>query len=138
MSSPTCPFCAPRPRPERVFYRGERILGIWDAHPVAPGHALLIPKRHVATWFDASPEEQLELMQGIEIARREILKKHQPDGFNIGINVGEAAGQTVFHLHMHIIPRYQGDVSDPRGGVRYVIPGRANYLDAKDLEKGNE
>jgi diadenosine tetraphosphate (Ap4A) HIT family hydrolase len=87
----------------------------------------LIPKRHVASWFDATAEEQAELMAGIELARREIARDHRPDGFNVGINVGAAAGQTVSHLHVHVIPRYTGDVADPRGGVRWVIPERADY-----------
>jgi superfamily II DNA or RNA helicase/diadenosine tetraphosphate (Ap4A) HIT family hydrolase len=104
------------------------ILGLWDAFPVSPGHALLVPKRHVASWFDASGEEQLELVAAIEFARREIEKAHRPDGFNVGVNIGLAGGQTVPHLHVHVIPRYAGDVADPRGGVRYVIPSRANYL----------
>lgn len=92
------------------------------------GHLLLIPHRHVASWFEASPEEQLELFQSIEQAKEIITARYQPDGFNVGINIGTAAGQTVPHLHIHVIPRYQGDVADPRGGVRYVIPEKANYL----------
>jgi len=87
-----------------------------------------MPRRHVATWFDASRAEQIDLLDGVEIARREIESRYSPDGFNIGINLGEAAGQTIPHLHIHIIPRYHGDVPDPRGGVRYVIPEKANYI----------
>ncbi len=101
---------------------------MWDRFPVAAGHALVIPRRHVTTWFDATPEEHGALVAAIERVRQEILQRHKPDGFNIGINVGAAAGQTVFHLHIHIIPRYHGDVPDPRGGVRHVIPGKGNYL----------
>jgi superfamily II DNA or RNA helicase/HKD family nuclease len=89
---------------------------------------LLTPKRHVADWFHASPDEQNELLGAIKVAKTVIEKLYQPDGYNIGINVGQAAGQTVFHLHVHVIPRYAGDVSDPRGGVRHVIPAKANYL----------
>jgi len=121
-----CPFCAPEA--ERVFHAGDRTLGLWDGFAVSPGHALLVPKRHIASWFDASPEEQAELLSNVAIAWEKILERHQPDGFNIGINVGAAAGQTVFHLHLHVIPRYAGDVADPRGGVRHVIPGKGNYL----------
>jgi hypothetical protein len=84
----------------------------------------------VATWFDATPEEQNELLQAINQVRQTIEKTHKPDGYNVGINIGAAAGQTVFHLHLHVIPRYTGDVADPRGGVRYVIPSKANYLAA--------
>ena len=84
---------------------------------VSPGHALLIPKRHVENWFDATDEERAALMRAVDVARLEIERREQPDGFNIGINVGPAAGQTVFHLHVHLIPRYLGDMADPRGGV---------------------
>lgn len=126
MTEPPCPFCAPEP--DRVSYAGAHVRGLWDAFPVSPGHALLVPKRHVAGWFDATPEEQAELLSAIRVARAAIETRHRPDGYNIGINVGAAAGQTVFHLHVHVIPRYTGDVTDPRGGVRHVIPAKGNYL----------
>jgi superfamily II DNA or RNA helicase len=95
---------------------------------------LLITKRHVASWFDATREEQAELIAAVEIARQSILDLHKPDAFNIGVNAGAAAGQTVPHLHVHVIPRYEADVEDPRGGVRWVIPKKANYL--KEAESG--
>jgi diadenosine tetraphosphate (Ap4A) HIT family hydrolase len=101
------------------------VLGLWDRHP---GHALLIPIRHVRTWFEASSEEQASLVRATEFARAAIDSTAPADGYNIGINSGEAAGQTIFHLHVHVIPRRQGDVIDPRGGVRHVIPNKANYL----------
>jgi superfamily II DNA or RNA helicase/diadenosine tetraphosphate (Ap4A) HIT family hydrolase len=129
LSEEVCPFC--HPPAERIFHAGDRILGIWDAFPVAPGHALLIPKRHVSDWFEATPEERAELAEATLTAQRRILasaKAKLPDGFTIGINAGEAAGQTVFHLHVHIIPRYRGDVAQPRGGVRNLIPSRGDYL----------
>ena len=117
------------PDPTRVFYRSTLVLGIWDAFPVSPGHALLVPTRLVPTWFEATPEEQQALIKAINVAKHAIEEQHgTPDGYNIGINVGEAAGQTVFHLHVHVIPRFKGDVADPRGGVRHVIPAKANYL----------
>ncbi len=122
---PNCPFCSPDP--DVVFYESDLVIGLWDQYPVSPGHALLIPRRHVAGWFDATPEEQLALTNALGAARAEILKTHKPDGYNIGINSGEAAGQTVHHLHVHLIPRYQDDIADPRGGVRHVIPGKADY-----------
>ncbi len=122
-----CPFC--QADPARVFFDvDETILCLWDGYPVAPGHALVVPRRHVGSWFEATRTEQSRLLEGIEIAKREIVARYAPDGFNIGVNVGEAAGQTVDHLHVHVIPRYQGDVPDPRGGVRHVIPGKGNYL----------
>ncbi len=107
---------------------GEYVYGMWDAHPVTQGHALLIPRRHVSSWFDATPEEQQELMQALFGLRARILEQYPAVGFNIGINDGSAAGQTVDHLHVHLIPRYAGDHPDPTGGVRHVIPGKANYL----------
>ncbi len=122
MHEQNCPFCH-MPEEQR-FYDGALVYGIWDSHPASPGHALLIPKRHVPTWFDASADEQAELLTAIDAARAAIEKNHAPDGYNIGMNVGAAAGQTVFHLHLHVIPRYAGDVPDPRGGVRRVLPGR--------------
>src|SRR5262245_46931999 len=126
--SSDCPFC--RPAADRLFHLGRLVLGIWDAYPVNPGHALLVPKRHVASWFEATAEEQRELLDSIQVARAAIERDHEPDGFNIGVNIGDAAGQTVPHLHLHVIPRYSGDMPDPRGGVRGVIPQRQNYLRA--------
>lgn len=120
-----CPFCAPDA--SRVFHAGANVLGLWDGFPVSPGHALLVPRRHVATWFEASSGERRELMDAIEVARAAIRARYQPDGFNVGMNLGAAAGQTVPHLHLHVIPRYAGDVADPRGGVRWVVPDRAAY-----------
>jgi superfamily II DNA or RNA helicase/HKD family nuclease/diadenosine tetraphosphate (Ap4A) HIT family hydrolase len=123
----SCPFCDPLPQ-ARIFYRDQLVIGLWDAFPVSAGHALLVPVRHVPTWFSASSEERIALTRAIDFAREAIEAKHRPDGYNIGINSGDAAGQTVFHLHVHVIPRYRGDVPDPRGGLRHVIPGRGNYL----------
>jgi ATP adenylyltransferase len=121
----SCPFC--NPDPTQVFLESDLILGLWDKYPVSPGHALLIPKRHVADWFEATTEEQHALTDALTTARKTIQEKHQPDGFNIGINCGEPAGQTIFHLHIHLIPRYKGDQDDPRGGVRNIFPAKARY-----------
>ncbi|WP_395838099.1 DEAD/DEAH box helicase family protein [Archangium violaceum] len=113
-------------------------FAIRDRYPVSPGHTLVIPRRHVATWFEATPEEQRALFELVDEVKRGLDASHKPDGYNVGINVGEAAGQTVFHLHVHVIPRYRGDMADPRGGVRHVIPGKGNYLAtaAKPLATG--
>lgn len=121
-----CPFCDPAE--ERILWRGRLVLGLWDGFPVSPGHALLVTRRHVADWFSATDEERRALMDGLEVARAAIRGRHSPAGYNVGINIGEAAGQTVPHLHVHLIPRYTGDVDDPRGGVRHVLPALANYL----------
>ncbi|MFP2907322.1 DEAD/DEAH box helicase family protein [Pyxidicoccus sp. 3LFB2] len=113
-------------------------FAIRDSFPVSPGHTLVIPRRLVATWFDATAEEQRALFELVEVVRRGLDAELRPQGYNIGINVGAAAGQTVFHLHVHVIPRFQGDMADPRGGVRHVIPGKGNYLtgQAKPLATG--
>ncbi len=125
MSGDSCPFCDP-PQ-ERILWQDDAVFVLRDGYPVSPGHALVIPRRHVETWFDATIEEQAALMAGVEHARRQIESEHSPDGYNIGVNVGEAGGQTVFHLHVHVIPRYRGDVENPRGGVRHVIREKADY-----------
>jgi len=86
-----------------------------------------VTRRHVANWFEATTDEQQALTSAIAEVKREIEKTHRPDGYNVGFNAGEAAGQTVFHLHVHVIPRYAGDTPEPRGGVRGVIPGKGAY-----------
>jgi len=128
MTTSACPFCDPDS--SRQFMAGELVLGLWDAFPVSPGHALLVTRRHVPDWFSATSEEQSALFGALDFARSEVEKIHQPSGYNIGVNVGASGGQTVPHLHLHLIPRYTGDVPDPRGGVRHVLPKLANYLKA--------
>lgn len=123
--SSDCPFCDPSA--EKVLFEGEFVIGLRDEFPVSPGHSLIVPKRHLADWFEATPEEQAGLWSAVESVRHVIEQQHQPDGYNVGFNCGRAAGQTVFHLHLHVIPRYEGDVKDPRGGIRNVIPDKARY-----------
>jgi diadenosine tetraphosphate (Ap4A) HIT family hydrolase len=103
-------------------------FAVRDRYPVSPGHTLVVLRRLAATWFDATREEQLALLDLVDAVKVALDAELQPDGYNVGFNAGEAAGQTVMHLHVHLIPRFGGDVPDPRGGVRYVIPARANYL----------
>ena len=98
-----------------------------DKFPVSPGHLLIIPKRHALDWFDLTADEQAAVTDLINQAKAWLAEKHAPDGYNIGMNCGEAAGQTVMHMHCHLIPRYSGDVDDPRGGLRGVIPGEQKY-----------
>ncbi len=98
-----------------------------DAYPVSEGHTLIIPKRHIRSWFEANAHEQHALLELLAKSRVALDAEYHPDGYNIGINDGAAAGQTVPHLHMHLIPRYAGDRSDPRGGVRWVLPDKAVY-----------
>lgn len=102
-------------------------VAFYDGYPVSPGHTLIIPKRHVANYFDLTVEET-EAMHSLMLEMKERMdSERHPDGYNIGINVNEAAGQSVFHVHMHLIPRYKGDMDDPKGGVRGVIPDRMKY-----------
>jgi superfamily II DNA or RNA helicase/diadenosine tetraphosphate (Ap4A) HIT family hydrolase/HKD family nuclease len=125
-----CPFC--NVPAERLFLVTDTVVGLWDAFPVSDGHALLAPKRHVASWFDATPQERAALAEATATARAQVTTRFKPSGFNIGVNVGPAGGQTIDHLHLHVIPRYEGDVADPRGGVRGVIPAKQNYLAPHD------
>jgi len=98
-----------------------------DSYAVSPGHTLVMPKRHVASFFELTPEEVQACMDLIAEERKLIDEEFKPDGYNIGVNVGPAAGQSIFHVHIHIIPRYEGDVENPQGGVRHVIPKNAHY-----------
>ena len=98
-----------------------------DSFPVSNGHALVIPKRHVASIWEMTTEEYMDAFDLVRQVKDVIQKRFEPQGINIGVNCGEAAGQSVFHAHIHIIPRYTGDVPSPRGGVRNVIPGKGNY-----------
>jgi diadenosine tetraphosphate (Ap4A) HIT family hydrolase len=123
-----CLFCTPPG--DRIFFRDELVIGLWDAYPVSPGHALLVPRRHIATWFESSAQERTAFVAAMDVAKAFIDKDRRPDGYNIGVNCGAAAGQTIFHLHVHLIPRFLGDVADPRGGVRHVIPDKGNYLES--------
>ncbi|MCB9731983.1 MAG: HIT family protein [Deltaproteobacteria bacterium] len=116
-----------RPASDRVA-ENHLAFALRDGFPVSEGHTLLIPKRLVATWFDATRDEHLALLDLADLVKADLDRTLAPDGYNLGVNVGPAAGQTVMHLHLHLIPRYAGDVPDPRGGVRHVIPDKANYL----------
>ncbi len=103
-------------------------FAIRDGFPVTPGHSLVVPRRLIAHWWDTTAEEQRALLDLVEVVKRRLDAEFAPDGYNVGFNNGIAAGQTVDHLHIHVIPRHDGDVDDPRGGIRHVIPGKGNYL----------
>ena len=98
-----------------------------DSFAVSPGHTLVIPRRHVASFFELTPEEVQACMDLISEEKKLIDEEFQPDGYNIGVNIGPAAGQSIMHVHIHIIPRYKGDVENPQGGVRHVLPKKAYY-----------
>jgi len=111
----------------RILASNSEALLIRDGFAVSPGHSLVIPRRHIASWFEARETERAALLALLEQARTDLDAEFSPDGYNIGINDGAAAGQTVPHLHIHLIPRYRGDQPDPRGGVRWVVPEKAKY-----------
>ena len=120
-----CAFCTLSP--DRVIDENASTIAIRDGYPVSPGHTLLIPRRHTGSFFDLSEHERGDLLSLLDRAKLILDKELQPQGYNIGINDGAAAGQTVPHLHVHLIPRFEGDLPDPRGGVRWVIPNKAKY-----------
>ncbi len=102
-------------------------VAITDSFPLTRGHSLIVPRRHVASFFDLTPDERLAMLEMLDQTKAALDAQYAPDGYNIGINDGEAAGQTVMHLHVHVIPRYKGDADDPRGGVRWIFPRKADY-----------
>jgi diadenosine tetraphosphate (Ap4A) HIT family hydrolase len=111
----------------RIIHRGDLFFLIRDIYPVSPGHTLIITNELKKDYFELSEDELAELPLMIAMAKHLIEEEFQPDGYNIGMNCGESAGQTVFHFHCHVIPRYNGDMEDPRGGVRGVIPEKQKY-----------
>jgi diadenosine tetraphosphate (Ap4A) HIT family hydrolase len=122
---PECQFC--KIQQDKVIAQDSLTFTVRDTLPVSPGHTLILPKRHIASIFEATKEEVAALWEALRQARSGLLKKFSPDGFNIGINDGLASGQTILHLHIHIIPRYKGDMPDPRGGIRWIFPEKAKY-----------
>ena len=124
LSNDSCPFCDDlRPRIRSNHYA----IAVYDAFPVNPGHVLILPKRHVAMLTELSREEFLGCFELVHQISPELIIETNANGFNVGANIGLAAGQTVMHAHIHVIPRFNGDVEDPRGGVRGVIPTKQRY-----------
>jgi diadenosine tetraphosphate (Ap4A) HIT family hydrolase len=124
-----CPFCCPANG--AVWITDEAGLALWDLYPVSEGHTLVVPMRHVASVYDLTRIEQSGLWQLVTSVRERLIERLSPDGFNIGINDGPFAGQTVAHAHIHVIPRRQGDVPDPRGGIRWVVSAKASYWEPR-------
>jgi diadenosine tetraphosphate (Ap4A) HIT family hydrolase len=134
---PPCPFCqaladylSPDKAPEAkssVLEVTSLAAALFDNYPLSPGHTLLIPRRHVADWFELTLAEQTEILSLAKSIRERLLKDYGPDGWNLGVNIGDAGGQTVSHVHLHLIPRYLGDRQDPRGGIRWILPEKAAY-----------
>lgn len=125
MDQHECPFC--HLEKSRIRLESEFAVAFLDGFPVTQGHMLVIPKRHVASLFELPDEEQAAVWSLVAKARASLVLELQPDGFNVGLNDGPAAGQTVLHAHIHIIPRRNGDVADPRGGIRWIVPSKARY-----------
>ncbi|MCF8305466.1 MAG: HIT family protein [Ignavibacteriales bacterium] len=124
--SPYCPFCNPDSDRDLIV-ESATAYAIYDKFPVNDGHTLIIPKKHCSDYFDLTFKEQAACIFMLNKVKEIVSKKFNPDGFNIGINIGEKAGQTVKHVHIHLIPRYDGDIEEPRGGVRGVIPNKQKY-----------
>ena len=124
-----CPFCeiSNCDVSKRIITKNDMAFVIRDGFPVSEGHTLIIPKRHVASFFEITNEERQALLDLLDQAKKDLDHKLKPAAYNVGINDGIAAGQTVHHLHIHLIPRYEGDVEDPRGGIRWIISEKADY-----------
>jgi diadenosine tetraphosphate (Ap4A) HIT family hydrolase len=121
----SCPFCTVQDTDKILV--SEYCFARWDKYPVTVGHLLIIPNRHIGDYFLLAPSEKTGVWVMVDEAQRLLEQRHRPDGYNVGINVGAAAGQTVNHCHIHLIPRRWGDTNNPRGGVRGVIAGKADY-----------
>jgi len=120
-----CLFC--NIEPGQILAEHPLAVAKHDGYPLTKGHTLIIPRRHVASFFDCTAEEHQAMLALLDEAKAILDKECTPDGYNIGLNNGAAAGQTVMHVHMHLIPRYVGDTADPRGGVRWIFPDKAKY-----------
>lgn len=127
MKRSDCPFClVPK---SRILSENATGFFIRDGFPISPGHTLIIPRRHISSFFDLTVDERSGMMELLDTAKQELDASHAPGGYNIGINDGPVAGQTVPHMHIHLIPRYRDDQPDPRGGVRWIFPSKARYWD---------
>ena len=120
-----CPFCPVKDR--EILAQDPLAAAITDSFPLTRGHSLIVPRRHVASFFELTHDERLAILDLLDQTKAVLDAQYAPDGYNIGINDGVAAGQTVMHLHVHVIPRYEGDADDPRGGVRWIFPKKADY-----------
>lgn len=122
-----CVFCDEFMKRKNKIAENASCLAYYDEFPVNDGHVLIISKRHASTFFDLTQSEQFDMINLLNHCKKIIDKQYKPQGYNVGLNCGAVAGQSVMHVHMHLIPRYVGDVKDPRGGVRGVIPNKKSY-----------
>ncbi len=120
-----CPFC--HQGSLTTLFATDWSIAFFDTYPVSPGHTLIVPKRHVSSYFNLSLDEKEDLWYSADRAKEILDERYRPDGYNLGFNIGEAAGQSIFHVHLHVIPRYRGDTPHPKGGIRGVIPDKQNY-----------
>ena len=128
MNIKPCFFCdKDNPEVNTIIAQNEFAYARWDNFPASPGHAEVVPIRHVESFFDLTGAELNAIYDLAKVAKQVIDDKYQPDAFNVGVNDGEAAGRTVHHVHVHLLPRYAGDVPNPRGGIRHIIPGKGRY-----------
>lgn len=125
MTKSECPFC--NLAEEQIWVETDSAIAFLDNFPISPGHTLVIPGDHIGALMELPENDLSEIWDLVAHVRKLLIEKYNPDGFNIGINEGAAAGQTVPHAHIHIIPRFKGDVADPRGGIRWIIPEKAKY-----------
>ena len=121
-----CIFCGERAR-AKALAANELAIAFPAGFPVSPGHALIVPRRHEPDFFSLSTDEQAAIIALVNPVRSRLDQQFRPDAYNLGVNAGKAAGQTILHTHLHVIPRYSGDVAEPRGGVRWVLPETARY-----------
>jgi diadenosine tetraphosphate (Ap4A) HIT family hydrolase len=121
-----CIFCRERDEPG-LLAANDLAVAFPAGFPVSPGHALIVPRRHEPDFFSLSPDEQAAVVALVSPVRTALDGQFSPDAYNLGVNAGKAAGQTILHTHLHVIPRYAGDVAEPRGGVRWVLPETARY-----------
>jgi len=119
-----CIFCKPQ---REILAENEHAIAVFDTYPVSPGHSLILPRRHAVTVWDLPEAEYLACYALVRVLKPVLEERFKPDGFNVGVNCGEAAGQSVWHAHIHVIPRYKGDTPFPKGGVRHVIPLKGTY-----------
>ena len=122
-----CLFCKWKDEKDKIFIENKLAFARYDEFAVSKGHMLFMTKRHIKDFFETTEEERIAIFELIDKAKKLLDEKYNPDGYNIGMNCGEAAGQSVMHIHVHLIPRYKGDVQDPRGGIRGVIPKNQKY-----------
>jgi diadenosine tetraphosphate (Ap4A) HIT family hydrolase len=127
LDSTSCLFCTRDNNRIAIILENDFCYAFFDDSPVSPGHALIVPKNHVESFFSLDSDQVKQMYSLLADTKNLIQDRYKPDGYNIGINDGEAAGRTIHHLHIHIIPRYKGDIKNPRGGVRHIIPGKGFY-----------